>query len=98
MPITVFVLVISTQSHVKHHNVINPVRLTKYHIITVVIFVTHNIDTIATYRTISTIFQPYSPTAILSTMFCISSVVIKFVVIDKDDIQVYTVWPASFQG
>ena len=45
MPTTVFVLVISTQSLVKHQIVINPVRLTKYHTITIVIFVTYDINT-----------------------------------------------------
>ena len=38
VPTTVFVLLISTQSLVKHQIVINPVRLTKYLTITIVIF------------------------------------------------------------
>ena len=51
VPTTVFVLVIPTQSLIKHQNVINPVGFTKiqYHTITIVIFVTITISILIYY-------------------------------------------------
>ena len=66
MPATVFVLIISTQSLIKHQIVINPVRLTKYLTITIVIFVTITISILIYYRDILNYlyYLPGSPSPI----------------------------------
>ena len=50
VPTKVFVLVIFTQLLVKHQNMINPVGLTKYHTIAIVIFVTITISILIYYH------------------------------------------------
>ena len=69
VPTQVFVLVIFTQLLVKHQNMINPVRLTKYHTIAIVIFVTITISILIYYHDT---YIELSPALYICVCVCLS--------------------------